>query len=171
MIADADIESLNADIVQIIGQRVELHQRGRQWIGKCPFHSPDRHPSFEINEAKKAWFCNPCASGGDALSFVMKFHQTDFIGACKILGLEGDSISRKKFAQYRVAVKKIRDDEAAHLRRHREKTESLYEQSRLNSDPQVEIFLDNQFGASRLVEEFIKEIFEDHRKSLREIAA
>ena len=36
--------STRTDIVQVVGERVQLTQKGRDWWGCCPFHQ-DKTPS------------------------------------------------------------------------------------------------------------------------------
>ena len=38
-------------IAEIIGQKVKLVKRGREYTGLCPFHH-EKTPSFTINESK-----------------------------------------------------------------------------------------------------------------------
>lgn len=38
----------------------------------CPFHD-DHNPSLRIDSAKQVWFCDPCAKGGNAFTFVRDF--------------------------------------------------------------------------------------------------
>jgi DNA primase len=60
------------DLVERSG--VQLTQRGRSWIGRCPFHE-DAEQSFVIDTRRKIWRCAGCPAGegqGDVVSFVMK---------------------------------------------------------------------------------------------------
>lgn len=50
----------------------------------CPFHE-DRHPSFHVNEAKGAAFCNPCGASWDGIALVMELRGLDFAEAVKEL--------------------------------------------------------------------------------------
>jgi DNA primase len=66
-------------ILGVIGQRVELRKRGRQYQGLCPFHQ-ERTPSFMVNEDKGVFYCHSCHVGGDVIKFVELIEQTDFRG-------------------------------------------------------------------------------------------
>ncbi|MEA1997603.1 MAG: CHC2 zinc finger domain-containing protein, partial [Gemmatimonadota bacterium] len=44
------------DIVEVIGQYVELKKRGQNWVGLCPFHT-ERTPSFTVHPAKDFFKC------------------------------------------------------------------------------------------------------------------
>lgn len=62
------------DVLALIGARVVLKQRGREWVGLCPFHD-DHSPSFSVNPAKGEaglWFCPVCQAGGDVFDFVQR---------------------------------------------------------------------------------------------------
>ncbi len=65
------------DIVRVVRERVELKQKGREWIGLCPFHD-DRSPSMYVSPAKQIFKCFACGAGGDALTFVQKYDGVEF---------------------------------------------------------------------------------------------
>jgi len=73
-----------ADIVEIIGQYVELKKRGQNYIGLCPFHS-ERSPSFTVNQSKQIYHCFGCGRGGDVFTFWMEYHNSDFPQSLKTL--------------------------------------------------------------------------------------
>lgn len=56
------------DIVDVIGEVVELQRVGRRWLGRCPFHD-DRAPSFSVNREDGFFRCFGCGVHGDALAF------------------------------------------------------------------------------------------------------
>jgi len=59
-----------ADIVEVIGQYVQLKKRGQNYTGLCPFHS-ERSPSFTVNQDKMIYHCFGCGRGGDVFTFWM----------------------------------------------------------------------------------------------------
>lgn len=73
------------DIVALIGRSVALKQRGRDYVGLCPFHQ-EKSPSFTVSPSKQFFYCYGCKAGGDAISFVMKRDRVEFIEALKLLG-------------------------------------------------------------------------------------
>ena len=60
----------SADIVEVIGRRVELRQSGKNYVGLCPFHS-EKTPSFTVNPEKQFYHCFGCGKGGNVINFVM----------------------------------------------------------------------------------------------------
>ncbi len=67
------------DIVDIIGESVQLRKSGRSYSGFCPFHPNTRTPAFHIFPETQTWRCfGACAEGGDVFSFVMKKEGWDF---------------------------------------------------------------------------------------------
>src|SRR3989339_71877 len=82
------------DIVQIIGEYVELKQAGQSFKGKCPFHN-EKTPSFVVNQDRQFYYCFGCNEGGDMFSFLQKYENLDFPEALKILaGKAGLTLDR-----------------------------------------------------------------------------
>lgn len=73
-----------ADIVEVIGQYVELKKRGQNYVGLCPFHS-ERSPSFTVNQSKQIYHCFGCGRGGDVFTFWMEYHNLSFPQSLKDL--------------------------------------------------------------------------------------
>lgn len=73
-----------ADIVQIIGECVELKRSGTRFLGLCPFHG-EKTPSFSVHSGQQFFHCFGCGESGDVFSFMMKYHGLDFPEAVKTL--------------------------------------------------------------------------------------
>jgi len=87
MIPDEIISEIRsrADIVQVIGQHVQLKKAGRSWKGLCPFHG-ERTPSFNVIPDKAFFHCFGCQKHGDVFTFVMELEGKSFIEAAEQLG-------------------------------------------------------------------------------------
>ncbi|TVP55013.1 MAG: DNA primase [Gemmatimonadales bacterium] len=87
MIPDDVVEEVRAraDLVEIIGEVVELKRSGKQYKGKCPFHE-DRTPSFYVTPDQGFYKCFGCDESGDVFSFVMKRMGMDFPDAIRYVG-------------------------------------------------------------------------------------
>lgn len=72
------------NIVDLIGETVNLKKRGANWIGLCPFHN-ERTPSFNVRDDKGIFKCFGCGKGGDVFSFVMETEGLTFPEAAKRL--------------------------------------------------------------------------------------
>jgi len=72
------------DLVDLIGSDIPLQPKGRDWVGRCPFHD-DSKPSMRVVPEKQIYWCFPCGSGGSAFDWMMNFHKLDFIEALKAL--------------------------------------------------------------------------------------
>lgn len=68
------------DIVELIDSRVKLKKTGRNYSACCPFHD-EKTPSFSVNPDKQFYYCFGCGAGGNAISFLMDYDRSDFIGA------------------------------------------------------------------------------------------
>lgn len=73
-----------ADIVQVIGEVVELKKAGVRYTGLCPFHA-EKTPSFSVNPQGQFFHCFGCGESGDVFSFVMKYNRLTFPEALKEL--------------------------------------------------------------------------------------
>ena len=75
------------NIVDVIGRVVTLKKAGSNYKGLCPFHN-EKTPSFNVNEARQIFVCFGCGAKGDVISFVEKYYNHDFKGACEMLAGE-----------------------------------------------------------------------------------
>src|SRR5690625_5850701 len=59
------------DIVDVIGEFVQLHRQGRNFFGLCPFHD-EKTPSFSVTPDKQIFYCFGCKKGGNVITFLME---------------------------------------------------------------------------------------------------
>lgn len=71
-------------IVDVVGNKVKLTKRGREYLGLCPFHN-EKTPSFTVNESKGFYHCFGCGAHGDIIKFEMDANGLPFIDAVKKL--------------------------------------------------------------------------------------
>jgi DNA primase len=71
----------------LIGRRVKLVRRGREFAGSCPFHQ-EKTPSFYVVEDKSFFHCFGCGAHGDVIGFAMRADNLDFIEAVEKLAGE-----------------------------------------------------------------------------------
>ena len=93
------------DITEVIGQYVQLRHRGRTYTGLCPFHN-EKTPSFTVYPDTQSFYCFGCGAGGDAITFLKKIENLDYLDAVKTLaqraGLQmpqegfDDSLSKRR---------------------------------------------------------------------------
>ena len=50
------------NILDIVGQFVQLRKQGKSLFGRCPFHD-ERTPSFTVTEEKQLFHCFSCGRG------------------------------------------------------------------------------------------------------------
>lgn len=96
---------MKTDIEDVISTYVTLKQRGATLVGLCPFHN-EKTPSFTVYPATQSFYCFGCGAGGDAITFVKKIENLDYLDAVKTLaqraGLQmpqegfDDSLSKRR---------------------------------------------------------------------------
>ena len=86
-IKDSSVEAVKsaAEILPLVEDYVRLRKAGGTYKGLCPFHQ-EKTPSFTVTPARGTFKCFGCGEGGDAISFVEKMEQVDFVGAIESLG-------------------------------------------------------------------------------------
>src|SRR5947208_5956741 len=72
------------EILPLVEEVVRLRKAGGTYKGLCPFHS-ERTPSFTVSPARGTFKCFGCGEGGDAITFVEKTENLDFVGAIEVL--------------------------------------------------------------------------------------
>src|SRR5690606_14454888 len=64
-------------VSEIVGQRVRLQRKGREFQGLCPFHN-EKTPSFTVNDDKGFYHCFGCGAHGDVITFAMNTEALSF---------------------------------------------------------------------------------------------
>lgn len=65
------------DIVDIIGERIPLEKRGKNYFGVCPFHD-DTNPSMSVSKEKQIYTCFSCHATGNVFTFLMNYEHKEF---------------------------------------------------------------------------------------------
>ena len=104
------------DIEDVIGSYVALKRAGSNIKGLCPFHS-EKTPSFVVYPSSRSFYCFGCGAGGDVITFTMKYHNLDYMGAIEYLaaragisipqsGMENEErgVPRKRIYELNLAV-------------------------------------------------------------------
>ena len=73
-----------ADILDIVGEVVNLRRAGRYYSGLCPFHA-EKTPSFFVDPHRQFFHCFGCGAGGDVIKFVMQHRGLSFSEALEFL--------------------------------------------------------------------------------------
>ena len=73
----SELKSRN-DISEVIGEYVNLQQKGRNLMGLCPFHS-ERTPSFCVYPSNGSFYCFGCGAGGDVITFLRLMEHYDYM--------------------------------------------------------------------------------------------
>ena len=73
-----------ADIVEVVGRRVQLKKAGREFKACCPFHD-EKSPSFTVSPSKGFYHCFGCGAHGTAIGFLMEFDHLSFVDAIESL--------------------------------------------------------------------------------------
>ena len=72
------------DIVEAISRHISLKKTGQNYIGLCPFHS-EKTPSFVVSPVKQLFHCFGCGTGGNVITFLMRYENIPFPEAVKRL--------------------------------------------------------------------------------------
>jgi len=71
-----------ADLVQLIGEHVELKRTGSDWRGPCPFHGGTNR-NFSVVPRKQMYHCFVCHESGDIFTFYQKRFGLDWPSAVR----------------------------------------------------------------------------------------
>ena len=75
----------SVNIVDVIGEVVQLTKAGRNFLGLCPFHG-EKTPSFNVVEDKQFYHCFGCGKSGDVFKFIEDYRGVSFMEAVQIIG-------------------------------------------------------------------------------------
>jgi DNA primase len=119
------------DIVEIVGESVDLKKSGKNYTGFCPFHSNTRTPAFVVFPDTGTWRCfGACNEGGDVFSFLMKKEGFDFPEALRLLA-DRAGVELKP----RTPEQEAQDEERDHLRALLEAAVTYYRHQLSSTEP------------------------------------
>ncbi len=110
MFAPSFLSQLEQRIIlsDLIGQHVKLTRKGREFGGLCPFHK-EKTPSFTVNNDKGFYHCFGCGAHGNAIQFVQKTENLNFVEAVRQLaGIAGIEVAQASREDIRKEEKKDR---------------------------------------------------------------
>ncbi|VEU76011.1 DNA primase [Mycoplasmopsis columboralis] len=84
-----DLIIRSSNIVNIIGQFIQLTKKGNNYLGVCPFHA-DTSPSLTVSESKNIYKCFACGHSGNVVKFVKEFKNISFMQALEFLAKEAN---------------------------------------------------------------------------------
>lgn len=128
------IDQIRADvnILDIVGQYVQLHRSGSNWFGLCPFHT-EKTGSFSVNEPKQFFHCFSCGRGGNVFKFLMEIEDLTFPEAvyrtAELAGIELDA----KYLPQNVAGAEDTQSETGKLKRLYAQAGQLYHHILVNT--------------------------------------
>jgi DNA primase catalytic core len=111
MVEQTDIDKIldAADIVSVIGQYVNLHKRGANYFGCCPFHD-EKTASMSVSTAKNMFKCFGCGKSGNVISFVADIEGINYGEAARVLAKKyGIDIKEKELTSEELARQKERE--------------------------------------------------------------
>ncbi|MFC6997577.1 DNA primase [Rufibacter roseus] len=73
-----------ADIVEVVGDFVDLKKKGQNMWACCPFHH-EKSPSFSVAPKKGIYKCFGCGKAGNSVQFIMDVEGTSYVEALRYL--------------------------------------------------------------------------------------
>lgn len=170
------------NIVDVIGQYVQLKKSGKNHMGLCPFHE-ERSPSFSVAEDKQIFHCFGCGKGGTVFNFLQEIEGISFPESVKRVveleqiqteynwtaAMEIDSSDNKQRRQLIELHQKAADlfhhvllntqigEAALSYLLDRGLTREIIETFKIGFAPQKRDFLRQVFGNDNVDEELLKE--------------
>ncbi len=144
MIDNSSIDALKAtiDIVDVIGNYVELKKAGSSYKANCPFHG-EKTPSFVVSPTKQFYHCFGCGVGGDAIKFVMEIEKLTYPEAIeKLASMYNFSLQYTKGSGDLVETKRVL-----------EIVQKWY-RANLAQNPDAQAYLKNRGITQRSIEDF-----------------
>ncbi len=123
---------VRADIVEVLGRRIQLKKAGREFKACCPFHD-EKTPSFTVSPAKGFYHCFGCGEHGTALSFLMKYDHLEFVEAVESLaGMMGIDVPHdesqrpaRRYDELFLLMQKVEKHYQEELKKHQPAVEYL----------------------------------------------
>ena len=121
-----------ADIVEIIGARIQLKKSGREYKACCPFHS-EKTPSFWVSPDKQFYHCFGCGAHGTAVGFLMEYEKLSFVEAV-------EDMAQRAGLELPREARDSRDSGGADLHQTMTQASQFYEQN-LQDNPRAQAYV------------------------------
>jgi DNA primase len=143
MIAQDSIEALKTrlDIVDVVGNYIELKKAGVNYKAPCPFHD-EKSPSFVVSPSKQIYHCFGCGVTGDPIRFVMEYEKLNYPEALEKLA-----------SQYNFSLQYTTDTQKKTDTRLMEKLNDYYK-GLLDSNPEAQTYLSDRGVFESSIEKF-----------------
>lgn len=162
-----------SNIVDIVGQYVQLKKTGKNHTGLCPFHN-EKSPSFSVAEDKQMFYCFGCGKGGNVFTFIQEIDGISFPEAViKVAEMENLPIDK----EWRPDLDTADDPKSGHQRQYiqlHEKAKELFHHMLINTKAgeealqyllgrglTMELIEDFQLGFSPHQRDFLCRIFQN----------
>lgn len=141
----------SVDIVDVIGQFISLHKKGRSYVAVCPFHN-DHDPSLSVSPEKQIFRCFVCGTSGNVFTFLQEYLKISYIEAVKKVAEMG----RIDLREYHLDVEKkpVQKEHVALYQMHQEaqKIYSYYLNTKLGLEAKT--YLLKRHFTDELIKEF-----------------
>lgn len=105
-----DAVKARANIAEVVGRYVTLHQVGNRLVGSCPFHQETKG-SFNVHPERGFFHCFGCQASGDVIDFYCRINGLEFREGLERLASEyGVDMGRAQNDPRAAARKRTRDD-------------------------------------------------------------
>ncbi|QIL46886.1 DNA primase [Vagococcus coleopterorum] len=143
-----------ANIVDVVGQYVQLKKSGKNHFGLCPFHD-ERSPSFSVAEDKQMYHCFGCGKGGNVFKFLQDLEGLTFPESVKKVADLGNMAIDLSFVGSQPAMETPEQKAKAALIELHESAADMYHHILLNTEVGAEALA--YLNERGLTEEIIKE--------------
>jgi len=101
----------NVDILDYIGQSIELRQKGKDYFGECPLHT-DETPSFSVTPDMNSFYCFSCGTGGGIIQFLVEYEKLSYdnavLKASKLAQIDISSMCQSQTVKINKMIRKTK---------------------------------------------------------------
>lgn len=113
-----------SNIVDIVGNYVQLKKKGNSYFGLCPFHN-EKTGSFSVSPDKQMFYCFGCGKGGSVFTFLMEYENYTYPEAIEYLANQAGvdlpkqqiTEEQRRMADYRATLREMNKDAANYFYR------------------------------------------------------
>lgn len=103
----------NVDLLDYVGNDIELKQRSRDYFGRCTLHI-DRTPSFSVTPTKNRFYCFSCGAGGGIIQYLILYEKLSFdeavAKASLLANVDLKTMCQSETVKLNKSIRKIQDN-------------------------------------------------------------